>query len=200
MMQRNMIRTELLTGPGIAAHLPDLARLRMAVFRDWPYLYDGTLSYEAGYMAAFAASRTAGLVIARDGDAVVGASTCISLAEEEAHITQPFRDRGIAPETVCYFGESVLLPAYRGQGVGVAFFAAREAHARGLPGIRLASFCAVERPVSHPLRPADAVPLDAFWRRRGFTPTEMTCVMSWKQVDSDGKVANTLRFWTKPLA
>ncbi len=195
-----MIRTELLTGPAIAPHLPDLARLRKAVFRAWPYLYDGSMTYEAGYMAEFAASQTAGLVIARDGDAVVGASTCLSLAEEEAHITAPFQARGIDLATVFYFGESVLLPAYRGQGVGVAFFAAREAHASRHPGVTLATFCAVERPADHPLRPADAVPLDTFWRRRGYTATDMTCTMAWKQIDTTGKVTNTLRFWTKSLA
>jgi hypothetical protein len=29
------------TGAGILPHLDAVARLRMAVFRDWPYLYDG---------------------------------------------------------------------------------------------------------------------------------------------------------------
>jgi len=199
-MQCNMIQTELLTGAAIKPYLPDLARLRMIVFRSWPYLYDGSITYEAGYMAEFAASKTAGLVIARDGDAVIGASTCIALAEEEAHITAPFRAVGIAVERVCYFGESVLLEAYRGQGLGVAFFAHREAHARSIPGIDMAAFCAVERPDDHKLRPPGAVKLDAFWRKRGFAPTEMLCTMSWKQVDTDDKVVNRLRFWTKPLA
>jgi GNAT superfamily N-acetyltransferase len=200
MMSRNMIRTVLLTGPEIAARLPDLARLRMAVFRAWPYLYDGSLTYEAGYMAEFAASQTAGLVIALEGETVVGASTCLSLAEEEDHITAPFRARGMDLAGVFYFGESVLLPDYRGQGAGVAFFAAREAHARRFAGVTMASFCAVERPAVHPLRPEGAVLLDAFWRKRGFAPTDMICTMSWKQVDTADKVANTLRFWTKSLA
>lgn len=200
MMQRNMIQIERLTGPQIAAHLPDLARLRMAVFRAWPYLYDGSTSYEAGYMAEFAASATACLVIARDGDIVVGAATCLSLAEEEAHITAPFKAAGIGLDRVCYFGESVLLPQYRGHGFGVAFFTHREAHARSIPGVDLAAFCAVERPDDHPLRPPGAVPLDAFWRKRGYTRTDLICTMAWKQVDTDGKVSNTLRFWTKALA
>ena len=43
-----------LTGDDIKSVLPDLARLRMIVFRDWPYLYDGTLEYEEEYLAKFA--------------------------------------------------------------------------------------------------------------------------------------------------
>lgn len=194
-----MITTQFFTGPAMAPMLSDLARLRMIVFRAWPYLYDGSASYEAGYMAEFAASKSAGLAIAfQDGEAV-GGSTCIRLAEEEDHIAAPFRDAGIDIDTVFYFGESVLLSPCRGQGVGVAFFEAREAHARRFPGITTAAFCAVERPDSHPLRPADAVPLDAFWRKRGFSPTELRCTMEWKQIDTPDKVVNTLRFWTKPL-
>ncbi len=40
-----------LTGEEIGSVLPALARLRMIVFRDWPYLYDGTLEYEETYLA-----------------------------------------------------------------------------------------------------------------------------------------------------
>lgn len=193
------ITTQLFTGAAIAPCLPDLARLRMTVFRAWPYLYDGSHSFESGYMANFAASASAGLVMAfRDGEAV-GASSCIRLAEEEDHITAPFRDAGIDIGGIFYFGESVLLPACRGQGIGVAFFDAREAHARTFPGITTAAFCAVERPDNHPLRPAGAVPLDEFWRKRGFARTDLRCTMAWKQIDTPDQVTNTLRFWTKSL-
>jgi hypothetical protein len=69
------IDVRALTGEDIKAVLPDLARLRIAVFRDWPYLYDGTLAYEEEYLAKFAKANGAVCVVARDGDLVVGAST-----------------------------------------------------------------------------------------------------------------------------
>ena len=37
------VRIETLTGAALTEALDDVARLRIAVFRDWPYLYDGTL-------------------------------------------------------------------------------------------------------------------------------------------------------------
>ena len=40
-----------LTGDDIRTVLPDLARLRMEVFREWPYLYDGSLAYEEDYLS-----------------------------------------------------------------------------------------------------------------------------------------------------
>ena len=41
-------------GPEIASVINDLARLRVAVFRDWPYLYDGDAAYEREYLARYA--------------------------------------------------------------------------------------------------------------------------------------------------
>lgn len=195
-----MITIELLTGARILPHVADLARLRRAVFRTWPYLYDGTEESEAEYIADFATCASSGLVIARDGAEIVGASTCMRLSDEDEHVHLPFREAGFDIERVFYFGESVLLPQYRGQGIGVAFFEHREAHARSFPDIVMATFCSVDRPAEHPLKPPGAVPLDDFWRHRGFRPTELRCTMMWKQVDTEGEIPNTLRFWVKDLA
>jgi len=194
-----MIRTEFFTGPAIAPQITRLSALRVAVFREWPYLYDGSMTSEQGFMEGFAKSTTSGIAIAFDGDEPVGASTCLAMTEEDDHVTQPFRDAGLDLSRFCYFGESVLLSRYRGQGIGVRFFQLREAHARSLPGVDSTIFCAVQRPSDHPLRPKDAIPLDNFWRKRGYLPTDLTCTMTWKQVDSAAKVENTLRFWMHRL-
>lgn len=36
------------SGTDLIPYIPELARLRIQVFRDFPYLYDGTLDYEKG--------------------------------------------------------------------------------------------------------------------------------------------------------
>lgn len=193
-----LLRT--VTGADLLPHVPALARLRITVFRDWPYLYEGDQAYEEQYLATYAASPRAAVVLALDGAEVVGASTCLPLADETANVRQPFLDAGIAPERVFYFGESVLLGRYRGTGAGVGFFAAREAHARAVSACDYAAFCAVQRPAAHPLKPAGAVPLDAFWRKRGFTPTpQLTCVMSWKETGQAEETPHRLTFWMKSL-
>jgi GNAT superfamily N-acetyltransferase len=194
-----MIRTEFFTGPGLASQIAPLSALRIAVFREWPYLYDGTMDSEQGFMQGFAATQGAGIAIAFDGHEAVGASTCLPMTAEDDHVKAPFLAAGLDPARFCYFGESVLLARYRGQGIGVKFFALREAHACAMPGVTTATFCAVQRPSLHPLRPANTVPLDNFWRKRGYLPTDLTCNMQWKQVDSSEKVPNTLRFWMKSL-
>jgi GNAT superfamily N-acetyltransferase len=193
------VRLEVLTGARLAAHLPDVARLRIEVFRAFPYLYDGDLEAEAKYIRAFAASPDAAIVGAFDGEEVVGASTAAPLATHMDEVTAPFKARGDDVESIFYFGESVLMPAYRGQGIGVRFFEAREAHARGR-GASVAAFCAVVRAPDHPARPKDYVPLDAFWTKRGYAAAPgLICHLDWREIGERGETRKAMQFWTKRL-
>lgn len=193
------IRIEALTGARLRAHLPDVARLRIEVFRDFPYLYDGDLDYEARYIASFAASANALVVAAFDGKDVVGASTAAPLATQMDEVKAPFRLRGDDLSRLFYFGESVLRASYRGYGIGVRFFEEREAHARRC-GASVAAFCAVVRGADHPARPKDYVPLDAFWGKRGFAPVAgLTCHISWKELGEADETPKAMQFWTKRL-
>lgn len=197
------IRLVTLTGEALRPHLRDLARLRSAVFRDWPYLYDGDPDYEGDYLRSYARSPGAAVVLAlvqgAGGERAVGAATCQPMAEASEPVRAAFAAGGIDPATACYFGESVLLPDYRGSGIGLGFFAHREAHARAL-GAATAAFLAVIRDPGDPRRPAGAVPLDGFWRRRGYSPRpDIVATFRWKEIGGAGEVENTLSAWVKPL-
>ena len=78
------LRFETLAGAALHPLLPELARLRIAVFRDWPYLYEGSADYEREYLATYVRSATSVCVLVRDGARVVGAATGIALADEAA--------------------------------------------------------------------------------------------------------------------
>ena len=190
---------ETLSGEGTRSVLPALARLRVAVFRDFPYLYDGDLAYEQKYLAKFLDIPDGTIVVARDGEEVVGASTALPLLKAGASEQQPFRDAGMDLARIYYFGESVLMSAYRGRGIGVAFFNARESRARAL-GYAIATFCAVQRPGDHPRRPQDYVPLDEFWTRRGYVRRpELSTTFSWQDLDETHESPKPMVFWTKEL-
>jgi len=193
------IRIEVLTGARLTAHLPDVARLRIEVFRAFPYLYDGDFESEARYLRSFASSPDAVIVGAFDGETVVGASTAGPLATQMDDFTAPFKARGEDMSRYFYFGESVLQRAFRGQGIGVRFFEAREAHAREC-GASIAAFCAVVRADDHPARPEDYVPLDAFWRKRGYAPVQgLACRLDWREVGEVDEIRHEMQFWTKRL-
>lgn len=188
------------SGAEAAARFPDVARLRIAVFRDFPYLYDGDLAYEECYLSTYARSQGSIFVLAIDDGTVVGASTGTPMTAETDEVKAPFLASGRDPADYFYFGESVLLPAYRGRGIGVTFFAEREAQARRL-GLRHTTFCAVERPANHPRRPTDYVPLDAFWHKRGYRHhPELRTSFTWRDLDDTSESPKPLSFWIKDLA
>lgn len=198
------LTVQTLTGPELGAALPALAQLRITVFRDWPYLYDGTLDYEQDYLAKFAAARDAVVVAARDGDRIVGVATASPLREHTERFAPLFEANGFDPDRIFYFGESVLLPAYRGRGLGHAFFDHREARARshrssGKPFTHTA-FCGVVRPLDHPARPADYVPLDAFWTKRGYVKQAgMLGTYSWQDLGEPTETEKPMQFWVRGL-
>ena len=60
------IKIDVLSGNAFSDALDQLARLRITVFREWPYLYDGDLDYEARYLERFAQAENAFLAVATD--------------------------------------------------------------------------------------------------------------------------------------
>lgn len=190
---------ETLSGEGTRPAIPALARLRVTVFREFPYLYEGSAEYEEKYLAKYIDLANGTIVVARDGTEIVGASTALPLTKAGKSEQKPFIDAGIDLKSVYYFGESVLLSAYRGRGVGVTFFNEREARARAL-GFKTAAFCAVERPADHPRRPKDYVPLDEFWMKRGYTRRpELRTTFAWQDLDEAKETPKPMVFWARDL-
>jgi GNAT superfamily N-acetyltransferase len=195
-----MLRIERLSGEPLLQYLPELARLRIAVFRAFPYLYDGDMAYEERYLQTYIKAKDSVIVLAWDGDRIVGASTAIPLREETPEVQAPFIAAGYPVDRIFYCGESVLLPEYRGQGAGVAFFEHREAHARACGGYEYICFCAVRRPEDHPARPADYVPLDRFWGKRGYTvQPQLQTEFRWKELGEETQSPKPMQFWMKAL-
>ena len=188
-----------LTGAEIIAATDDLAALRIAVFAAYPYLYDGDAVYEAEYLKEFVAAPDAVLVAAFDGVKIVGAATASPMWAQKAEFRAPFEERGIDTASLFYFGESVLLPGYRGHGIGHAFVDHREAQARDC-GASAATFAAVIRPGDHPARPAGYVPLDMFWTKRGYAPVEgFVTELGWKEHGEVEESVKPMQYWMRTL-
>ncbi len=189
-----------LTGDALIQVLPELARLRMTVFHDWPYLYEGSLDYEKTYLQKFASGAGAVCVIAQDDDLIVGASTGAPMIEHAEEFGEPFKKAGFDISKIFYCSESVLLKSHRGHGIGHKFFDLREQRARELGGFTHSTFCRVVRPDDHPLKPADYRPLDEFWRKRGYEPVEgIIATYPWKDIDEEHESEKPMQFWMKAL-
>jgi GNAT superfamily N-acetyltransferase len=188
-----------LTGAAREAARDDVARLRIAVFHDWPYLYDGTLEYERDYLQTYRDSPGALLVGAFDGDRLVGAATGTPMEDHAEDFATAFAATGVPLDQVFYCAESVLLPEYRGRGIGHRFFDLREAHARAL-GRSHSAFCSVMRPEDHPARPENYRSNDVFWRKRGYEPLPgVIAEFSWRDLGDSRESRKPLQFWMRAL-
>lgn len=194
-----MITVRALSGSDLVNALDDVAGLRITVFREWPYLYDGTLAYEREYLASYRDNPGALLMAAYDGDTIIGASTSTMMEDHAQEFAEPFRSQPIPLTSILYGAESVILPQYRGQGLGHQFIMAREAHARAHNRSHVA-FCSVLRAEDHPLKPAVSRNNHGFWRRHGYEPLPGALAeFSWKDVGDSAESVKQLQFWMRQL-
>lgn len=185
-------------GAEIVEVIEPLAHLRITVFRDWPYLYDGNMEYERLYLADYAQGD--GMVCSVwDAGQMVGASTAMPLAAQPDEVRAAFDGQPLAPSEVYYCAESVLLPGYRGRGLGHRFFDEREAVADEL-GFKATAFCAVIRDAEDPRKPDGYRPLDAFWTARGYAPLPGALAqIAWRDIGAAEDSIKPLQFWTRAL-
>lgn len=196
------IEIKCVSGTQIEQYFDDLARLRITVFREFPYLYDGNVEHEREYLSTYSKTDGAVIVLALDDGEVIGMSTGIPMVSETDEVKAPFLAAGYDINRIFYFGESVLDKTYRGQGIGVRFFEAREAHAQKVAGqFDYCTFCAVERPEDHPRRPSDYIPLNQFWNKRGYQHhSELFTSFTWQDLDETSKSPKKLSFWIREIS
>jgi GNAT superfamily N-acetyltransferase len=193
------LRIERLRGADIASRLDALADLRIGVFREWPYLYEGSRDYEAHYLDVYLKCPRSLALLVWEGETCIGASTVLPLSDAGADAQRPFLEAGHEVGLIDYFGESVILQPYRGRGLGVRFFEEREAHALK-EGLSICAFCAVQRPDDHPLRPADYTGNEAFWHKRGYRPApDIHTTFSWPDLGETVSTAKPMAFWLRDL-
>lgn len=195
------VRVRLLSDQEKNDRLYEIAGLRIKVFKEFPYIYDGSAQYEVKYLERYIDAYDAafiGAFVENDGEKMIGVATCLPLAQEDDFVKKPFIQNNINLEEIFYFGESVLLPEFRGQGIGHQFFNQREKYALSFKNIKKTTFCAVQRPDDHPLRPANYRPLDTFWNSRGyFKDPELSSQFSWQDHGEKVETIKNMIYWVK---
>lgn len=182
------------------AYVKELASLRLRVFREYPYLYDGTMEYEEQYLDSYFRSKHSFILMLKHNGLIVGATTAIWAEDIEEAFKKSFIKHGMDPKEIFYFGESVLLKEYRGYGYGKLFFSERENVGKSLGFIKYLSFCAVVRKDNDPHRPSDYRPLDEFWKTQGFKlEPGLTTQYAWPDPGETVNTEKTMQFWLKKL-
>lgn len=195
------MKLQTLTGAAFEKAIPDLARLRIEVFREYPYLYDGSFEYEERYIKRLAAAKHSIIIAASDERGkIVGCETGSALAAHNEELAAAFREWHPDLTKIFYCSESLLLPEWRGRGLGHEFFRLREAHATAR-GYKYSVFCAVMRPATHSLKPLNYSPLDGFWEKRGYRKLPgVVTAFRWKDIDQPQESEHPMQFWMREPA
>ena len=116
------LRVESFLGADVARYLPAIAVLRIEVFHDWPYLYDGSIEYEERYLASYT-NPGAMVAIAFDGDVAplhrldfVGARDRDRLREGFAGVRRPAEVQFVGARTGEAGPADVDIPVVRSAG------------------------------------------------------------------------------------
>ncbi len=194
------ITLQLLTGAAIADALDDVATLRLDIFPEYPYLYDGRREDELEYLGTYAGAPDACVMLARDGHKVVGAATGMPLIHEDAPLLDAFAGTSFPLDEAYYVGELLFRPGYRNSGLGRKLLAELESHVRSLGRYRTLTCATVERPDDHPLRPRDYIPITRFLARTGFVRLPgVTTHFIWRETDGV-KRDHPMQLWSKDLS
>lgn len=196
----NNIKIVSFTHEQVQMFIPEIAKLRIEVFKEYPFLYAGDIDYEKRYLEKFMMMKNAVIVAAYNGNTIVGISTAYPFEYENKELKQVFIDAGLSPTNYYCFGESVLQKRYRGQGIGKAFFAHREQYARLLKTYKHLCFYTSMREKDDPKKPLDYRPLDPFWTAQGFKKhPELVGMVSYQEIDKVEETPHPMVFWIKNL-
>lgn len=188
------------TGTEVKDLIPEIARLRIEVFPEYPFLYVGDYEYEMRYLQKFLTMKDAVVVAAFDGDQLVGISTGFPFIYESANLQEVLTAAHRNPKDYFCFGESVLRKSYRGLGVGKAFFDKREEHVARLQKYRFICFYTIVRPADDQRRPSDYRPLAPFWQARGYVEhPELVGAIDYQEIGEAEETPKKMVFWLKKV-
>ena len=200
-----MTDIKIYTGENILPYIDFIAQLRIVTFKEFPYLYQGNLEYEKKYLSGYSSTENSMIAIAWIDNKIAGISTGIPLISDSdivAGAKDLFIKHQINPENYYYYGETIILPKYRGLGLSKKIFSAQDKKAKDL-GFHYACMMTVIREMNHPLIPSDYKSPEPLWRKLGFAKNGLKATFNWPTICSDSSIndmPNDLEFWVKDIS
>ncbi|MDY0217456.1 MAG: GNAT family N-acetyltransferase [Bacteroidales bacterium] len=193
-----MMEIKVVSAQEIESYIDIIANLRITIFKEYPYLYDGDYTYEQKYLKKFLETPDSLICVAYDENQIVGAITALPLKYEDELIKKPFLNQGISMDTVYYYSEALILQEYRKKGIGIKMFKMAEEKIISMGKYTFFTFAAIERNENHPQKPKDYQSPYPFFGKIGFQQRrDLVCQMSWKEIDQTQESIKSLYFWTK---
>lgn len=190
---------QIVTGQQFQQHINTIAALRILIFKEYPYLYDGDIQTEMDYLKSYSKSKNSVLIIVKDKQKVIGAVIGIPLAEADEIILPPFAQNQ-SIHSIFYLGEILLLKEYRGKGIGYQMYRMFEDLVRQKKQYHKIAIAEVIRDQHDPRKPKNYISVHKLLERLGYVKhPEMVILASYKEVDSTGKIPHSLVYSFKDL-
>lgn len=191
-------------GEHIKKFISCVSQLRLDMFREFPYLYQGTYEYEKKYMEGYANNSKSMLGLAYAEKTLAGVFTGMPLISDSEIVKDSkllFIANNIDPSSYYYYGEVLVLPQFRRLRLPNLLSSRMDFEAKNM-GFDNACFMAVSRSDDHPLKPKEYVKPDKLWERYGYKKMNLCAKYHWPTIHSDASVKdeeNILEYWHKPL-
>ncbi len=191
--QKDSLKIECLSALEAKKYISDFARLRINVFREYPYFYEGSLEYEKAYLGEYFLCNDFYALAFFDGERICGMGTLIPLESSFAEIKELFAKLKLDAKDYLYFGEVILEAPYRGKKLLPIFMAEAFKVARKL-GLSKIAYMSIVSSKSDKLRPANYRDSNAIMQKHGtrlIENSEMT--FSYKSALSGQDEAHTMQ-------
>jgi GNAT superfamily N-acetyltransferase len=201
-MGKNMISFEVVKGKKIEQYAKYIASLRLLMFKEFPYLYIGSLEHEKKYLAFYSNSTDGVLILAKQDGCIVGLLTGMSMTGICEHISdfKKILDKNKRSiQSAYYYGEALVLEAYRGQGILTKMFQELDAEIKHM-GYNQAYGITVIREKNDSRRPSNYRDTESLWEHLGLVKTNMVYGGEWETVSKTGETEtamNQLQVWEK---
>lgn len=194
------VETKLFDDGNIENYIDDIAHLRISIFREYPYLYDGDKEYETKYLKKFISTDESIMVLAFSNDKIVGALTGLPLRCEEPNVYEPWIQTNRSVDQFFYFSEGLLYREYRNKGIGRRMFQLAESWVEKTGRYEALTLATVIRNQDHPQKPKGYHSTDPFWEKLGYRKSNgIICTIPWKEVGEPQESPKPLLFWSKNI-
>lgn len=174
---------EIIKGKDIQRYFEPFTQLRMAFYRDYPYLYAGNKEFERKYFSMFTTHEDSRLIVAKEEDKIVGAILGAPLKATAEEVQRPYKEQGKSIDTIYYLGDILVQKDHRDQGIGSALYEEFESIIRSMKKYQEIDLYEIARSDEHPRKPKDYKPIEDFWKKRGYTQaSDLKAEFAWKEI------------------
>ncbi len=187
--------------------IAQLAQMRLDYFREYPYLYDGTLEYEKNYLGEYKEKAVDGYLVQafdeKDGEKMLvgiltGCGFCsdIEIIRDGAKL---FAENNISTQDRYYLGEAIIIPEYQGRKILPHMLWELGKQVIKLNKYSSLCFLTVIREENDSRKPEGYKSTDTLWEKLGCHRVKITSSFEWPTIMDDGSVHdvhNDVEFWT----